>query len=143
MVSSCKIEPKNYVLLVVIFLPIAYFYLPTFIHHQFSTNIPLNVINSGKREWPSLISFWKKKNITTTADPISASIQLFIKALRSETILSNKTYERYRNDSIRYFGQEQYRMDMLLSSIFQGKQTNLNILITGGSVSSSKVFEFF
>ena len=75
----------------------------------------------------------------STIDPISSSVQLFIKTMMSETILSNSNFAKYRHDSLRYFGQ-QHRMENLLRKIFQGKKSNLNILVTGGSISGGKVF---
>ena len=68
-------------------------------------------------------------------------VLLFMKALISETILSNDTFKQYRHESIRYFGQ-QFRMQRLIRKIFQGneeEEPTLNILITGGSISTHKV----
>ena len=70
--------------------------------------------------------------------PISSQTQSFAKALMTETILANDTFKKYRNESLRYFG-NQYRMQNLLQKIFQGNKTKLNILITGGSVSVNRV----
>ena len=67
-------------------------------------------------------------------------VLMFIKALMSETILSNDTFKQYRHESIRYFGQ-QFRMQRLIRKIFQSneEEPTLNILITGGSISTHKV----
>ena len=62
---------------------------------------------------------------------------MFIKALKLKTILANTSLEQYREDSIRYVGQQhqQRQIGNLLRRIFEGNKLELNILITGGSIS--------
>ena len=71
-----------------------------------------------------------------------SQLDSFIKAMKSKTILSDKTFQQYRNESLRYLGQQQPRMKNLLAKIFQGKKSTLNILITGGSISEFRVIFF-
>ena len=83
-------------------------------------------------EWRDDLKFYHLPEVKT----LPTAIEIFINAMKSKTILSNETFTEYRNQSIRYQGsQSRKKMENLLINLLERKQSQLNILITGGSIS--------
>ena len=65
----------------------------------------------------------------------------FSKALARVTLLNSTRFAKFREDSIRYFGNE-LKINRLLWKLFRNEKTTLNIAITGGSNSVARVSIF-